>query len=99
MATFARRETPELAQLRTEQADRLYFEPVTFEDVLNIVEREKPGGIIGVACHHEMGQAADRITGGESSVPFAYQGVTLSTPVKSIQYCSRATGRSHVMWK
>lgn len=47
------------------------------EMLFNIVERERPGGIIGVACHHEMGQAADRITGGESSVPFAYQGVTL----------------------
>lgn len=48
------------------------------EMLFNIVERERPSGIIGVACHHEMGQAAERITGGESSVPFAYQGVPLS---------------------
>ena len=48
------------------------------EMLFNIVEREKPGAIIGVACHHEMGQAADRITGGESSISFAYQGVPLS---------------------
>ena len=48
------------------------------EMLFNIVERERPAGIIGVACHHEMGQAADRITGGESSVSFAYQGVPLS---------------------
>src|SRR3989475_7162222 len=27
-------------------SDRLYFEPLTFEDVMNIVERERPRGVI-----------------------------------------------------
>ena len=48
------------------------------EMLFNIVEKTKPRAIIGVACHHEMGQAAERITGEESSVDFAYQGVPLS---------------------
>jgi hypothetical protein len=48
------------------------------EMLFNIVEREKPGAILGVACHHEMAQAADRLGGEESTVSFAYQGVPLS---------------------
>jgi hypothetical protein len=48
------------------------------EMLFNIVEREKPGAILGVACHHEMAQAADRLGGEESAVSFAYQGVPLS---------------------
>ncbi len=37
---------PETVSTDYDTADRLYFEPVTFEDVLNIVEREKPKGVI-----------------------------------------------------
>ena len=28
------------------QADRLYFEPLTFEDVINIINLEKPKGVL-----------------------------------------------------
>ena len=37
---------PETVSTDYDTSDRLYFEPVTFEDVLNIVEREKPKGVI-----------------------------------------------------
>ncbi|HEV2500468.1 MAG TPA: carbamoyl-phosphate synthase large subunit [Terriglobia bacterium] len=37
---------PETVSTDYDTADRLYFEPLTFEDVMAIVEREKPGGVI-----------------------------------------------------
>lgn len=37
---------PETVSTDYDTADRLYFEPLTFEDVLNIVERERPEGVI-----------------------------------------------------
>ncbi len=37
---------PETVSTDYDTSDRLYFEPVTFEDVLNIVEFEKPEGVI-----------------------------------------------------
>ncbi|MBI5056933.1 MAG: carbamoyl-phosphate synthase large subunit [Nitrospirae bacterium] len=37
---------PETVSTDYDTADRLYFEPLTFEDVLNIVEIEKPIGVI-----------------------------------------------------
>jgi carbamoyl-phosphate synthase large subunit len=37
---------PETVSTDYDTSDRLYFEPLTFEDVLEIVEREKPFGVI-----------------------------------------------------
>ncbi|MDL2316245.1 carbamoyl-phosphate synthase large subunit [Desulfovibrio sp. OttesenSCG-928-A18] len=37
---------PETVSTDFDTSDRLYFEPLTFEDVMNIVEREKPEGVI-----------------------------------------------------
>lgn len=37
---------PETVSTDYDSSDKLYFEPLTFEDVLNIVEREKPMGLI-----------------------------------------------------
>ncbi|MCC6345600.1 MAG: carbamoyl-phosphate synthase large subunit [Nitrospirales bacterium] len=37
---------PETVSTDYDTADRLYFEPLTIEDVLHIVEREKPEGVI-----------------------------------------------------
>ena len=37
---------PETVSTDYDTSDRLYFEPLTFEDVLNIVETEKPDGVI-----------------------------------------------------
>ena len=37
---------PETVSTDYDTSDRLYFEPLTFEDVLNIVENERPKGVI-----------------------------------------------------
>ncbi|GGK31709.1 carbamoyl-phosphate synthase large chain [Deinococcus malanensis] len=37
---------PETVSTDYDTADRLYFEPLTFEDVMNIVDHEKPVGVI-----------------------------------------------------
>ena len=37
---------PETVSTDYDTSDRLYFEPLTFEDVMNIVEAEKPAGVI-----------------------------------------------------
>ena len=37
---------PETVSTDYDTADRLYFEPLTFEDVFNIIEHEKPVGVI-----------------------------------------------------
>jgi carbamoyl-phosphate synthase large subunit len=37
---------PETVSTDYDTADRLYFEPVTAEDVLNIIDREKPVGVL-----------------------------------------------------
>jgi carbamoyl-phosphate synthase large subunit len=37
---------PETVSTDYDTSDRLYFEPLTFEDVLNIVERERPLGVV-----------------------------------------------------
>ncbi|MCB8983467.1 MAG: carbamoyl-phosphate synthase large subunit [Ardenticatenaceae bacterium] len=37
---------PETVSTDYDTADRLYFEPLTFEDVLNVVELEQPEGVI-----------------------------------------------------
>src|SRR2546427_12775705 len=38
--------TPDGASPYYNPSDRLYFEPLTFEDVVNIVEVERPTGVI-----------------------------------------------------
>ena len=37
---------PETVSTDYDTSDRLYFEPLTFEDVMEIVEVEKPDGVI-----------------------------------------------------
>ncbi len=37
---------PETVSTDYDTSDRLYFEPVTFEDVMHIIEREQPDGVI-----------------------------------------------------
>jgi carbamoyl-phosphate synthase large subunit len=37
---------PETVSTDYDTSDRLYFEPLTFEDVMNIVELEKPDGVV-----------------------------------------------------
>ena len=37
---------PETVSTDYDTADRLYFEPLTYEDVMNVIEHEKPEGVI-----------------------------------------------------
>ena len=37
---------PETVSTDYDSSDRLYFEPLTFEDVLNVIEAERPAGVI-----------------------------------------------------
>jgi len=37
---------PETVSTDFDTSDKLYFEPLTYEDVLNIIEREKPEGVV-----------------------------------------------------
>ncbi|MEA2517316.1 MAG: carbamoyl-phosphate synthase large subunit, partial [Actinomycetota bacterium] len=37
---------PETVSTDYDTSDRLYFEPLTFEDVMNVVEREQPEGVV-----------------------------------------------------
>ena len=37
---------PETVSTDFDLADRLYFEPITFEDIMNIIEFEKPDGVL-----------------------------------------------------
>jgi len=37
---------PETVSTDYDTSDRLYFEPMTYEDILNIIDREKPEGVI-----------------------------------------------------
>ena len=37
---------PETVSTDYDTSDRLYFEPLTFEDVMNVIEVEKPAGVI-----------------------------------------------------
>ncbi|MEM2869997.1 MAG: DUF116 domain-containing protein [Thermoplasmata archaeon] len=47
------------------------------EMVFNIIEKYRPGAVLGVACRHELAQAAERIAGSKGALGFAYQGVAL----------------------
>ena len=35
-------------------SDKLYFEPLTVEDVLSIYEKEKPGGTMFMGCPRQI---------------------------------------------
>lgn len=59
---------PETVSTDYDTADRLYFEPLTLEDVLNLVEHEKPIGVIATLG----GQTPLKL-----AKPLAQAGVTL----------------------
>ena len=69
---------PETVSTDFEIADRLYFEPLTFEDVMNVVNHEKPEGVIvqfggqtAVNLAEKLDQAGVKIIG--TSVKSMYQ--------------------------
>ena len=43
---------PETVSTDFDLADRLYFEPITFEDIMNIINFEKPDGVLAVSYTH-----------------------------------------------
>ncbi|MDR5694992.1 MAG: carbamoyl-phosphate synthase large subunit [Armatimonadota bacterium] len=67
---------PETVSTDFDTSDRLYFEPLTLEDVLHVVEREQPEGVLV----QFGGQTALNL-----AVPLARAGVqVLGTPVESL---------------
>ncbi len=61
---------PETVSTDFDSSDRLYFEPLTFEDVMNIVENEKPEGVIvqfggqtSLNLAHKLSDAGVKILG------------------------------------
>ncbi|BAF58686.1 carbamoylphosphate synthase large subunit [Pelotomaculum thermopropionicum SI] len=67
---------PETVSTDFDTADKLYFEPLTLEDVLNVIEKEKPLGVIV----QFGGQTAINLTAGLAAL-----GVNiLGTPVEGI---------------
>ncbi len=67
---------PETVSTDFDISDRLYFEPLTLEDVLNVVERERPRGVLV----QFGGQTAINLAG-----PLAREGVPiLGTSVESL---------------
>lgn len=67
---------PETVSTDFNTSDRLYFEPLVFEDVMNVVEREKPIGVVA----QFGGQTAINLAG-----PLARAGVSiLGTPPEEI---------------
>ena len=61
---------PETVSTDYETADRLYFEPLTIEDVLNVIEIEKPTGVIvqlggqtAISLVEQLEQAGIRLLG------------------------------------
>src|SRR4051812_10044139 len=58
---------PETVSTDYDTSDRLYFEPLTFEDVMNIVETEKPQGVIVQFGGQTPLNLADRLN--EANVP------------------------------
>jgi carbamoyl-phosphate synthase large subunit len=58
---------PETVSTDYDTSDRLYFEPLTFEDVMNIVETEKPEGVIVQFGGQTPLNLADRLS--EAGVP------------------------------
>ena len=46
LATVMVNSNPETVSTDYDTSDRLYFEPLTLEDVLNVIEAERPDGVI-----------------------------------------------------
>jgi carbamoyl-phosphate synthase large subunit len=44
--TIIMNSNPEIVSIDYDTSDRLYFEPLTVEDVLNVIDKERPDGII-----------------------------------------------------
>ncbi len=59
---------PETVSTDYDTSDRLYFEPLTLEDVLEILEKEKPEGVIVQFGGQDALEAVARVGGGRSAI-------------------------------
>jgi carbamoyl-phosphate synthase large subunit len=59
---------PETVSTDYDTSDRLYFEPLTLEDVLEIVDKEKPEGVIVQFGGPDAAQARARPRGGRGPI-------------------------------
>ena len=78
---------PETVSTDYDTSDRLYFEPLTLEDVLEIVEVEKPKGVIiqfGGQTPLKLARAL-----AEEGVPIIGTSPRLSTGLKTVNASSR----------
>ena len=58
---------PETVSTDYDTSDRLYFEPLTFEDVMEIIEKEKPEGRDRAVRRPDAVEALARARGGGRS--------------------------------
>ena len=58
---------PETVSTDYDTSDKLYFEPLTLEDVLNIYDQEKPEGVIVAVRRTNTAQSRRRIKSGRCS--------------------------------
>ena len=71
---------PETVSTDYDTSDKLYFEPLTFEDVLNIYEAEKPWGtIVQFGGQTPLNLAAELESNGVSAVSYTH----LTLPTKA----------------
>ena len=79
---------PETVSTDYDTSDRLYFEPLTFEDVMNIVDLERPEGMIVQFGGQTPLNLADRL--GDAGVPI------IGTSPDSIDRKSTRLNSSHI---
>jgi carbamoyl-phosphate synthase large subunit len=95
---------PETVSTDYDTSDRLYFEPLTREDVLNIIEREKPDGVIvqfggqtplnlavpwpGPGCHHRHLPGRHRSGRGSQALSAILQKLGLRQPANGTAHTS-----------
>jgi carbamoyl-phosphate synthase large subunit len=82
---------PETVSTDYDTSDRLYFEPLTLEDVLEIVDREKPDGVIVQFGGPDAAQARARPRGrrrARSSAPRPIRSTRPRTASASSRCCT-----------
>jgi len=86
---------PETVSTDYDTADRLYFEPLTFEDVMAVIERERTGGG-DVACVVQFGGQTPL----KLALPLLEAGVTiLGTSPDSIDLAEDRRRFSQLLWE
>ncbi len=84
---------PETVSTDYDCSDRLYFEPITFEDAMNIIEKEKPEGVLV----QFGGQTAIKMAGklhkaGVKILGTSFEGIDLAEDRKKFDYLMEQLG-------